>query len=61
MADAITDMWRSVLLFVPKAVAFLAILVVGYFVAKGVRKVVDKILERVGFDRAVERGDRFRI
>ncbi|GAB7037567.1 MULTISPECIES: mechanosensitive ion channel family protein [Catenuloplanes] len=56
MADAITDMWRSVLLFVPKAVAFIAILVVGYFVAKGVRKVVDKILERVGFDRAVERG-----
>ena len=56
MADAITDMRRSVLLFVPKAVAFLAILVVGYFVAKGVRKVVDKVLERVGFDRAVERG-----
>ncbi len=56
MADAITDMWRSVLLFVPKAVAFIVILVVGYIVAKGVRKVVDKILERVGFDRAVERG-----
>jgi mechanosensitive ion channel-like protein len=53
---ALTDMWRSVLLFVPKALAFVAILLVGYFVAKFVRKIVDKVLERVGFDRAVERG-----
>jgi hypothetical protein len=53
---ALTDMWRSVLLFVPKALAFIAILVIGYFVAKFVLKIVDKILERVGFDRAVERG-----
>jgi hypothetical protein len=52
---ALTDMWRSVLLFVPKALAFIAILIVGYFVAKFVLKVVDRVLERVGFDRAVER------
>jgi hypothetical protein len=52
---ALTDMWRSVLLFVPKALAFIAILVVGYFVAKFVRKIIDRVLERVGFDRAVER------
>jgi hypothetical protein len=53
---ALTDMWRSVLLFVPKALAFIVILVIGYFVAKFVLKIVDKVLERVGFDRAVERG-----
>ena len=52
---ALTDMWRSVLLFVPKALAFIAILIIGYFVAKFVLKVVDRVLERVGFDRAVER------
>jgi hypothetical protein len=52
---ALTDMWRSVLLFVPKALAFIAILVIGYFIAKFVRKLVDRVLERVGFDRAVER------
>lgn len=52
---ALTDMWRSVLLFVPKALAFIAILVIGWFVAKFVRKLVDRVLERVGFDRAVER------
>ena len=53
---ALTDMWRSVLLFVPKALAFIVILVIGYFVARFVLKIVDKVLERVGFDRAVERG-----
>ena len=53
---ALTDMWRSVLLFVPRAIAFIAILVVGWLVARFVLKIVDKALERVGFDRAVERG-----
>lgn len=40
----------------PTFLLFLLILVVGYFVAKAIAKVVDKVLERVGFDRAVERG-----
>src|SRR3712207_4656845 len=56
IGGAATDMWRSVLLFVPKAVAFAAILIVGFLVAKAVRKLVDKVLERVSFDRAVQRG-----
>lgn len=53
---AATDMWRSVLLFIPKAIAFVAILVIGWIVAQFVLKIVNKVLERVGFDRAVERG-----
>ncbi|MGK5444308.1 mechanosensitive ion channel family protein [Micromonospora sp. URMC 105] len=44
------------MLFLPKAVAFVAILVVGWLIAKAVLKIVDKVLERVHFDRAVERG-----
>src|SRR5437764_13077482 len=56
MSGAVTDMVRAVLLFLPKAVAFVAILVVGWLVARVLRMVVDKVLERVGFDRAVERG-----
>ena len=56
MTDALNDAVRSVALFVPKLVAFLAILIIGYFVAKLIGKAVDKLLERVGFDRAVERG-----
>jgi hypothetical protein len=46
----------SIMIFIPKFIAFLIILVVGYFVAKAVGKIVDKVLERVGFDRVVERG-----
>ncbi len=42
--------------FVPKLLGFLVILLVGYFIAKIVAKLVDKGLEKAGFDRAVERG-----
>ncbi|MER7893152.1 hypothetical protein ABTX15_25355 [Micromonospora sp. NPDC094482] len=56
VSDAVGDALRSVMLFLPKAVAFVAILVVGWLIAKAALKLVDKILERVGFDRAVERG-----
>lgn len=51
-----SDMWHSVVLFLPKFIAFLVILLVGWLIAKAIGKVVDKVLERVGFDRAVERG-----
>ncbi|MFJ6200101.1 hypothetical protein [Micromonospora sp. NPDC092111] len=54
--DAVGDAFRAVMLFLPKAVAFVAILVAGWLIAKAVRKIVDKVLERVHFDRAVERG-----
>lgn len=50
------DAWATVATFVPKFIAFLLILVAGYFVAKAVEKLIDKVLERVGFDRWVERG-----
>ena len=56
VSDAVGDALRSVMLFLPKAVAFVAILVAGWLIAKAARKIVDKVLERVGFDRAVERG-----
>ncbi|MBO4209986.1 mechanosensitive ion channel family protein [Micromonospora echinofusca] len=56
IGNAVSDMWRSVLLFVPRAIAFIAILVIGWIIARAVLKVVDAALERVGFDRAVERG-----
>jgi hypothetical protein len=48
--------WESILTFVPKLLGFLLILGIGYFVAKAIEKLVDGILERVGFDRLVERG-----
>jgi hypothetical protein len=54
--SALTDMWKSVFVFLPKAVAFLAILFVGWIVARFIRRIVYKALKRVGLDRALERG-----
>jgi len=48
--------WTSIITFLPKLGGFLLILVIGYFVAKAIEKILDKVLERVGFDRLVERG-----
>jgi len=56
VGDALGDFWRSLLVVVPRAVAFIAILVVGWLVARAVLKIVKVALERVGFDRAAERG-----
>jgi hypothetical protein len=52
MAESLQNVLREV----PKALAFVAILVVGWLVARAVRTLVHKILERTGFDRFVERG-----
>jgi len=46
----------NVATFIPKLVVFLIILIVGYFIAKLIAKAVNAVLEKVGFDQAVERG-----
>ena len=48
--------WASILLFFPKLLMFVAILGIGYFVAKFLCKIVNRVLDRTGFDRLVERG-----
>jgi hypothetical protein len=52
----VEDAWTNVATFVPKLVGFLLILVIGYIVAKIIARIAGEVLERVGFDRAVERG-----
>lgn len=42
--------------WVPRLAAFIAILIVGYFVARIVAGLVGRVLERVGFDRALHSG-----
>ncbi len=54
--DGLGDAWASMATFLPKLIGFLLILVIGYFIAKAISKIVGKVLERVGFDKAVERG-----
>jgi len=52
----VEDAWADVAAFVPKFIAFLLILIIGYLIVKAISKVAAKALERVGFDDAVERG-----
>src|SRR5256885_10196275 len=54
--DGLDRAWANTAEFIPKFIGFLVMLFIGYIVAKAVAKIVDAVLERVGFDRAVERG-----
>jgi hypothetical protein len=56
VGGALSDTLRSVLLFLPRALAFVVILVVGWLAARFLGKLLHKVLTRVGFDRAVRRG-----
>lgn len=55
-SQGIEDAWGDIASFVPKFLGFLAVLVIGWFVAKSIAKIANGALERVGFDKAVEQG-----
>ncbi|MFG1706654.1 hypothetical protein ACFLIM_26040 [Nonomuraea sp. M3C6] len=55
IGQGITDAWRQIATFVPKLIAMLVILIIGWIVAKALEKIVNKLLDRVGFERVVER------
>lgn len=55
-STGIEDGWSKITTFVPKFIAFLLVLLIGWFVAKAIARAANAVLERVGFDRAVERG-----
>jgi len=54
--EGLGDAWSNVASFLPVLLGALLILVIGYVLAKLLEKGVDKLLERLGFDRWVERG-----
>ena len=54
--EAVKSLWNTLATVGPKVVLFLAILVVGWIVAKFVGGLVGKLLSRVGFDRLLDRG-----
>lgn len=56
VVGSLNNALQDVITFLPKFILFLVILLIGWLIAKALRKVVDVVLERVGFDRAVERG-----
>ena len=52
----LSSAFSEVATFIPKFVVFLIVLIVGYFIARALEKLVSRILIRVGFDRLAERG-----
>ncbi len=54
--DSFDNALDNIVEFLPLLLAFLLIIVIGLIIARVVEKLVAKVLERVGFDRAVERG-----
>ena len=56
LTGALTSGLSTVAEFLPKLVIFLLILVIGLFIAKAIGKALSTLLEKAGFDRAVERG-----
>src|SRR5687768_13111779 len=55
-SEGVEDAWRSIATFVPDFLGFCLILGIGWVIARTVSKVLDRVLERAGFDRAVDRG-----
>jgi hypothetical protein len=56
LENGLRDGISTIAEFLPKLVLFLIILVVGLLIAKALSKAANALLEKVGFDRAVERG-----
>ena len=57
IADSIQQGLDSLLGFIPNIIGFLVILVVGYFIAKLVKGIVARLLEKVGLDRTLHSSD----
>jgi MFS family permease len=55
LSDGLNRAWASTLMFVPNLIAFLLVLIIGYFIAMWLGKLVGQILSKLGFDKAVER------
>lgn len=51
----LTNAWNTVANFVPKLLVFLLVLLIGWLIAKAVSKVVGVLLDKVGFDRLLDR------
>lgn len=56
MTAGLDNAWIAVATFVPKLIGFILILVIGLILAKVIAKAIAKLLEKVGFDKVVERG-----
>ena len=56
LENGLRDGISTIAAFLPKLVLFLVILIIGLLIAKALSKAISALLEKAGFDRAVERG-----
>lgn len=56
IGDSVDRGWDQFFIWLPRLVGFLAIVLVGYIVAKMVGGLATRLLQRGGFDRMLERG-----
>jgi hypothetical protein len=56
MQESLTNALATAVAFIPQLIGFLLILMIGWLIARTVAKLLGKLLEKAGFDRAVERG-----
>lgn len=54
--ESLERAWNNVVEALPKIALFLVILIVGWIVARVVARLLNTLLEKIGFDRWVERG-----
>ncbi|MEV4628555.1 hypothetical protein AB0J90_20025 [Micromonospora sp. NPDC049523] len=56
VATELTEIWNSVLLFVPRLIGCAGILMLGWLLARFVLRMAIRLLDRFGFDQLVQRG-----
>ena len=54
-SQGIEDAWSDLASFLPKAIAAIVVLVVGWFIARIIRKVIVRVLKKVNFDKFVDK------
>lgn len=54
--ESLERAWDNVVDVLPQIALFLVILIVGWIVASAVARLLDTLLDKIGFDRMVERG-----
>ncbi|MEL6890221.1 MAG: hypothetical protein AAFP84_01390 [Actinomycetota bacterium] len=53
-SQGLEDAWSDVATFVPKLAGAIVVFLIGWFVARIIRKIVVRVLNKVGFDRYVD-------
>lgn len=56
IGESFRNAWAEAVELTPTILLFLLILIVGWFIAKAVARILDAILDKIGFDGWVERG-----